>query len=170
MIVTASCAEQDLSVHASADQKLAWLSANPKNATVFASSANGPAHLDLLDPSFEIVRHFVEHLANASQSGALDRRQAPPLRVNWEVIRTAITGCHSIEQAIGRAVVVADQMSRRKLDNPNGGDVLLGAEAEDHPFFAAGTAEIVPDFGDQSRYRTRLARRFSGLFGSTERS
>ena len=50
--------------------------------------------------SFGLVEQFVEYLAD---------RGSP---VDWSAIRTAAQGSGSLEQEIGRAVLVADQMSR----------------------------------------------------------
>ena len=69
----------------------------------------------------------------------------------------------TLEQAIGRAVVVADQMSRGVLDDTQPGD-SPSLKPED-PFFAFSVADVIPDFGDQSRYRTRVARRVTRIFG-----
>lgn len=164
IIDTTSYSEQDSSVRPSAQQDLARLGLETTISVDSRVVGESHQHLDMADPSFEIVRHFVEHLAEANEPGSLEKPQASPPLINWKPIRTAIAGSRSIEQAIGRAVVVADQMNRGKSDDPNVGDMLLRPEPEDHPFFAAITADAVPDFGDHSRRGKRVARRLTGAF------
>jgi hypothetical protein len=48
------------------------------------------------------------------------------------------------------------------------GDPVSSTQAED-PFFAFSLADVVPDFGDESRYRTRMAKKMTRIFGSDGR-
>lgn len=170
MIDISSYCERDCSLEASAHRKRACLVSDPAMSVEHTSPAKSQRQLDVMDPSFELVRHFLNHLADGDQLNALHKRQASPPLVNWEVIQAAIAGCHSVEQAIGRAAVVAAHMSRGGSYDPNPGETLLSIQPETHPFFAASVADIVVDFGDRSRYRTQVARRLAGVFGSAERS
>lgn len=120
--------------------------------------------LELLD----FVRSFVTHLM-ATNSGAdetHDRSQRP---IDWELIRRTVADSCSVEHAIGRAVVIADQMSRGVYDNTSEEVDWSDTLAED-PFFAFSVAEAVPDFGDQRRYRTRVTRTVARIFKADARS
>jgi hypothetical protein len=162
--------EQDLSADVPARQDRA-LSDGPAGTSIrLTPSANGPADIDFMDPSFELVRCFVKHLAHGSESDALPSGLCSPPRFEWEDLRTAIAGSHSIEHAIGRAVVIADRMSRGASGDPDPRETQSGTEPKDHPFFGFSVADAVPDFGDRSRYRTRAARRLTEVFGSGDRS
>ena len=103
------------------------------------------------------------------------RRQDSPRRsreshssqfaIDWLAVEASVGDARSIEQAIGRAVVVADQMSRGLFDNMQLGDTQSSSAGE-VPFFAFSMADVVPDFGDESRYRTRMARKVARIFGN----
>lgn len=107
--------------------------------------------------SFEFFHKFVEHIVGTNTSGAADHGHRPHTSVDWAAIRNGIAGSDSIEQAIGRAVVMADRMSRGEFPNPAERTTLPFLSIE-QPFFAFSVADAVPDFGDQRRYRTRMTR------------
>jgi hypothetical protein len=125
-------------------------------------SVFGTASFDIR--SFELVRRFVEHVVakNASVAPVVGQEA-----IDWVAVQTAVTNSGTLEQAIGRAVVIADQMSRGLFDIAQPHDSQTSRKAED-PLFAEdpfSMADVVPDFGDGSRYRTRAARRVTRLFG-----
>jgi len=170
MMDTTPHSEHELSARPDATQALASSESDSAISIQHISAANSSADIDFMDQSFEMARHFLQHLSDAGESHAPHVGRPSPLGINDEVIRSAILGSNSLEQAIGRAVVLADQMCRGSIDEPNAGDVFLGAQPEDHPFLRVSVADAVPDFGDHSRYRTRAARRLIGVFGSPQRS
>jgi hypothetical protein len=110
----------------------------------------------------ELVRRFVEHLAaqNPAQSAS---GLAAPREVDWGALAAAVAKTPSLEQAIGRAVVLAHRMYRVELDDAHLG-VGASGEETDQPFFAFSVADVTPDFGDNSRYRTKVAKRVSRFF------
>lgn len=128
--------------------------------------------------SLELVREFVEHLFDAHATRQSDDTLARHV-VDWEMVEACISDCHSIEHAIGRAVLAADQMARGVFDGgrlralrPAQGQAQEAAPALDvrgpqHPphapsedaFFAFSVADAVADFGDESRYRTKVAKK-----------
>lgn len=124
--------------------------------------------------TLEILEQFFQHLAvtNASRGSADERGPLPSLQ--WGSAMKAISDSRSIEQAIGRAVVIADQLhpkaGTRHEDRERPVDTRSGRRSFDHsqnttslvsqdgdPFFSFSVADSLPDFGDESRYRTRLA-------------
>jgi hypothetical protein len=113
--------------------------------------------------SFGLVRQFVEHLAARNASESLESYRSSLRTIHWETVESSVADSRSFEQAIGRAVVVADQMSRGVF-----GDVQLAEAppAAENPFFPFSVADVVPDFGDESRYRTRVARKLGRIFGA----
>jgi len=113
-----------------------------------------------LDGSFELFRRFVEHLmaTNASEAS----QNASTAIVDWEFIRASVAGSCSVEQAIGRAAVIADRMSRGTFEHATPAMTPLPRPNED-PFFAFSVADAVPDFGDNRRYRERVIRRVGRL-------
>jgi hypothetical protein len=122
-----------------------------------------------MDPSLDLVRRFVEYLAGVAAREELEERRDRPSLVDWEIIRTAIVGSQSIERALGRAVVVVHQMSQVTLNATKIVDTPSKAEREyQHPFFSFSVSNAVPDFGDQSRYRSKVARRMGRVFRSAE--
>jgi hypothetical protein len=109
--------------------------------------------------SFELVRTFVETVLCQGRSSdhVLHGHQ-----IDWKAVEEAVSGCATIEQAVGRAVVVADQMSRGLVE----GLPLEGLPTDpkrDDPFFAFSMADVDADFGDESRYRSRVARRVARI-------
>jgi hypothetical protein len=105
--------------------------------------------------SFELVRTFAETVLCRDRSDDDVLRYHP---IDWKAVEAAVSDCATIEQAVGRAVVVADQMSRGLVE----GIPIEGASADpkrEDPFFAFSMADVDADFGDESRYRSRVARR-----------
>jgi Glycosyl hydrolases family 18 len=62
--------------------------------------------------SFDLLRQFIEELTDASDEAAI---HSSPTKPDWSSLSAATRGIGSIEQAIGRTVVVASQMA---LDSP----------------------------------------------------
>ncbi len=118
-----------------------------------------------IEPYFQLVRDFVAHLmaTNARPESLGSNPSHGP--VDWEVISGVVADCHSVEQAIGRAIVIADQMSRGVFDRTPAHVVLSPVPTED-PFFAFSVADAVPDFGDQSRYRSRVTGKVARIFAT----
>ena len=85
--------------------------------------------------------------------------------VDWRAVDASVADSRSLEQAIGRAVVIADQMSRGVFDETHPGQPPSSLKAAE-PFFAFSMADVVPDFGDGTRYRTRVARKMARLLGT----
>jgi hypothetical protein len=56
-------------------------------------------------------------------------------------------------------------MSRGAFDYTQPRDSPASLKTED-PFFAFSMADVIPDFGDESRYRTRVARKMTRMFGT----
>ena len=109
--------------------------------------------------SFELVRTFVDTVLckDRSDDDALHRHS-----IDWKAVEAAVSGCRTVEQAVGRAVVIADQMSRGLVE----GTLLEGSPADpkrDDPFFAFSMADVDADFGDESRYRNRVTRRVARI-------
>lgn len=133
--------------------------------------------------SFELVRDFVEHLAAKNAAAVLGNVQPSRAPIDWAALEAFVAGSRSFEQAIGRAVVVADRMCRGVFEDtqlsdptsnpgavgppasPSDGDPLPSTGAEE-PFFDFSNADVIPDFGDGSRYRTRVARKVARIFTS----
>lgn len=153
--------------------------------------------------SFDVVRTFVEALTAKNAAPAPEHEVSVSRWIDWDAIEASVADSASLEHAIGRAVVMADQMSRDPLSiNPcaplsNGRndasdeDVVVAPVAltspgelasptaagepasptaagePADPFFAFNVTDVVPDFGDTSRYRARVVRRMSKMFGPT---
>jgi hypothetical protein len=115
-------------------------------------SANGFVDIG----AFELVRRFVEHVAAKNVPGEAGDGRLGRVAVDWETVAASVADSRSLEHAIGRAVVVADQMARGVFDDSPVGDAPSLPDL-DEPFFAFTMADVVPDFGDDS-YRTRVAR------------
>ena len=115
-----------------------------------------------LDDTFEFFRDFVEHVVRTNLSDALEKSPRGLRPLIREVIRAAVADTDSIEQALGRAVVFADRINREDIvnviDSPSE-PVFKDNEA----FFAFSVADALPDFGDQSRYRTRLTKKVTRM-------
>jgi hypothetical protein len=166
-MVDTAFSQQDSLANARVHPDRTWVDDFTTRDERFPSSRNS-AGADAMDAAFEMVRRFIEGsgVAIASRAAESDRTSC---LVDWEAIRKAIAGSRSIEQAIGRAVVIADQMRRGIPDYPNTGERPLGTMQEDSQFFGFSVADAIPDFGDHT-YRTRVVRRLTGIFGSAERS
>jgi len=94
----------------------------------------------------------------------------PGTVVDWDAIEAAIASSSSPERALGQAILTAHHnMNRVPLDLTSAGFADVSdtqpewSVRADEPFFAFSVAEVVPDFGDESRYRTRVARRVARL-------
>jgi hypothetical protein len=114
--------------------------------------------------SFDLVRQFVEQVVAKNVSAALGNGRSSRLNIDWAVVEAAVADSSSHERAIGRAVVIADQMCRGVVDDTHLGDLASSLNPEEL-FFAFSIADVVPDFGDESRYRTKMARRMARIFG-----
>jgi hypothetical protein len=118
--------------------------------------------------SFELVRRFVEHVEARNELAWLGNGERARRIIDWAAVEVSVADSRNLELAIGRAVVLADQMSR---------GVLTDAPSEESPsslrteeaFFAFSMAGVTPDFGDESRYRTRLARRVTKVLPTRRR-
>ena len=64
--------------------------------------------------------------------------------------------------------MVADQMSRGVFAGIEYADRWPSYDAND-PFFAFSVADVSPDFGDESRYRKRVAKKFAGILATRRR-
>jgi spore germination protein YaaH len=62
----------------------------------------------------EIARQFIDHLFNRDDLAQHEDDVAESSRrgVDWKAIEAAVAGSHSVEQEVGRSIVVADLMSR----------------------------------------------------------
>jgi hypothetical protein len=109
------------------------------------------------------VRRFLEHVVAKNALAALGNGRSAPQAIDWSAVAASVADSSTLEQAVGRAVVIADQMSRGVLDDTQTGDSPSSLKPED-PFFAFSVADVIPDFGDESRYRTRMARRVTNIF------
>jgi hypothetical protein len=114
--------------------------------------------------SFDLVRKFVEHVLSQNTSTVLGNGRSFRPVIDWVAVEASVADSRSCEQAIGRAVVIADQMCRGRFDDNHLGDAPTSPNREE-PFFAFSLADVVPDFGDESRYRSRVARRVTRVFG-----
>ena len=137
--------------------------------TSFPSEEAPPAgSASAIDPfnigSFDLVRKFVEHVVAKNASASLGDGRSCRNAIDWEAVEASVADSSSFEQAIGRAVVIADQMCRGVFDDTHPGDASSSLKTEE-PFFAFSMVDVVPDFGDESRYRTRVARRVARIFG-----
>jgi hypothetical protein len=115
--------------------------------------------------SFDVVRKFLEHLVVENAVGADGRVGSAQYEIDWAAVEASVSDCQTLEQAIGRAVVVADQMSRGVLDGIQCTDLWPAYDADD-PFFAFSVADVAPDFGDESRYRKRVVRKVAGILAT----
>ena len=136
------------------------------------SSATAGATLDRSHPAsssfdiaeFELLRRFVEHLVAKEAPGESGRGHSSADAVDWKIVAASVADSRSLEHAIGRVVVIADQLARGIVEDSQVGDPRIPPTDED-PFFAFTLADVVADFGDD-RYRTRVARRVARIIGS----
>jgi hypothetical protein len=112
--------------------------------------------------SFDLVRKFLEHLVVENAAGVHGRDGSAQYEIDWAAVEASTSDCQTLEEAIGRAVVVADQMSRGVFDGIQCGDLWPSYDAND-PFFAFSVADVAPDFGDESRYRRRAVRKLARI-------
>jgi hypothetical protein len=112
--------------------------------------------------SFDLVRKFLEHLVIENAAGLDGRDGSAQYQIDWAAVEASTSDCQTLEQAIGRAVVVADQMSRGVFDGIQSADLWPSYDAND-PFFAFSVADVSPDFGDDSRYRRRAVRKLARI-------
>ena len=112
--------------------------------------------------AFDLVRGFVEHLVAGTSPREPENSRSPTNTVDWDTVAASVAHSRSLEHAIGRAVVIADQLSRDVVKDVQLGDARTPPPTTDDPFFAFTMADVVPDFGD-SRYRARVARRVGGI-------
>ena len=115
--------------------------------------------------SFELVRRFVDHVVSQNASARLGNVQASRRMIDWAAVQASVADSRTLEQAIGRAVVIADRMSRVQPDGTLHEDSPSSRKIE-NPFFAFSMADVIADFGDESRYRTRMARRVTSILGT----
>jgi len=114
--------------------------------------------------SFELVRQFVEHVAAENASAALGTGDSYRNPIDWETVTACVADSDSLEQAIGRAVVIADLMCRGAFIDTSP-YAARPAAGDEEAFFAFSVTDVVPDFGDESRYRTKVAKRMARVFG-----
>ena len=121
------------------------------------TSRHSGTHYDI--KSFELVRQFVEGLLvqKTSTSGTDDLRRNV---VDWETLEASVADSNSLEQAIGRAITLVNQDPGGLLTCPS--RVMPGAEDSDS-FFSFSLGDVAADFGDGTRYRTRVARRVTTI-------
>jgi hypothetical protein len=113
--------------------------------------------------AFGIVRGFVDHLVAKQALAEPDNTSSgckPPI---WEILVGVVADSHTLEQAIGRAVVIADRLARGLVDEFDSDEAGTPRTA-DHSFFAFTMTDVVPDFGD-SRYRARVSRTVASIIG-----
>jgi hypothetical protein len=79
--------------------------------------------------------------------------------IDWSALESSVADSRTLEQAIGRAVVIADRMCRGVFDGAGLADSAFSLNTE-NPFFAFSMADVVPDFGGEHRYRSRMSRIF----------
>ena len=96
---------------------------------------------------------------------ALETDGSRPYEIDWAEVEASTSDCQTLEQAIGRAVVVADRMSRGAFSRAQPTNFSSAYDAND-PFFAFSVADVTPDFGDDSRYRRRAVRKLARILAS----
>lgn len=130
--------------------------------------------------AFDLVRRFVEQRVD-SGGGALLEDQLTSDLIDWEAVEAAAAPAHSLEQAVGHALLLALSKNRPVSKDPGrfeaprphtleSGDCPGWSVKTDDPFFSFSVADIVPDFGDESRYRSKVARRMARVIGIGKRS
>jgi hypothetical protein len=115
--------------------------------------------------AFSMVRQFVEHLVDKNAAATRADSESLPFDIDWDAVEAAVAGSRTLEQAVGRAVVIADQAARGLSEDYRLRRAPSWPKFED-PFFAFSMADVLPDFGDESRYRSKVRRKVAGLFGA----
>jgi hypothetical protein len=111
--------------------------------------------------SIRLVRQFVEEVLTQQDSGSDEGVGSSDRQVDWGAIEASVGGCSTLEQAIGRAIVLADQMLRGEFDRST---LSTTPPKGDDTFFSFSVEDTIPDFGDHSRYRSKVVRRVAGVF------
>ena len=114
--------------------------------------------------SFDLVREYVEYLTlrgvskgPAAESSSLQRA------TDWDFIQRSVTGSESVEEAIGHAIVIADQVARGSIDIKRDETIVPRAEEVSRqpdalrPFLSVNLFSAIPDFGDRTRIRAVVA-------------
>jgi hypothetical protein len=114
--------------------------------------------------AFDLVRSFIEHLVANGAPGDPAKSCSPNTAVDWETLTSSVADARSLEHAIGRAVVLANRLTRGLADDLPASGRTTPPAAED-PFFAFTMADVVPDFGDGSR-RWRFTKRVANIMGT----
>ncbi len=109
--------------------------------------------------SMELVRQYIYHLASKATVGGIGDLPGGGA-IDWDVIRDSIAGSQSVEEAIGRAIVVADLMSRGAYKGEFG-EVGAGASQNSNRFFAFDNSNVNAQFGEKTRFKTWIAERAS---------
>ena len=171
-MVKAPCTRQrHLTTDARASQDLSVDDRHPDLRSSLKGHSSGdqiPATDSFDIGSFDLVRQFVEHVVAKNAAAELGNGHSSQNAIDWEAVEAAVAGSRSFEQAIGRAVVMADQMCRGVFDDTHLGGQLSPSSRRPVPrshFSPSAMADVVPDFGDESRYRTRMARKVARIFG-----
>lgn len=126
----------------------------------------GPPSLPAFDiGSFSIVRQFVEQIVDKSAAAMPANGETTPFAIDWKAVEAAVADSRTLEQAVGRAVVIADRAARGLCDDYRLRQAPPWPKFED-PFFAFSMADVLPDFGDESRYRSKVRRKVASLFGA----
>src|SRR5580704_8554927 len=68
------------------------------------------SYIRSLDQNYELFRDFVEHIAAGKASGAFGSGFSPATSVEWMRLKVEVADSQSIEQALGRAVIIANRM------------------------------------------------------------
>jgi hypothetical protein len=65
--------------------------------------------------SFDLVQKFLEHLVVKNPAGALGRGGSALCEIDWATVEASMADCQTLEQAIGRAIVVGFLRRQRPL-------------------------------------------------------
>src|SRR5271169_12634 len=102
-----------------------WPSATTPDSSFQSEEALPGGSASAIDPfnigSFDLVRKFVEHVV-AKSASAVGSGRSCRNAIDWGAVEASVADSSSFEQAIGRAVVIADQMCRGVFDNTDLGD------------------------------------------------
>ena len=123
------------------------------------------ATVSIPSESFDLVQKFLKHLMVKNPERAVGGGGSARYKIDWATVEACTTDCQTLEQAIGRAIVVADQMSRGVFAGLQYANRWPPYDAND-PFFAFSVADVAADFGDESRYRKRVAKKVAGILGT----